>query len=173
MIGLRRVAILEAWTLILLFGVAMPLKYVAGVEQATSVMAATVAPTREPARHGPAAGPQHSAALRQQPQFCRTPDHFVRNVFVQCRVLHVASIKNANFPGSTPQTPLRTAMRAQSGEHESRPGSTTRHRRTGRRMGLPSPSMRPSCAPTPPSTATPCAWPRWRAPAQRVVQTGH
>lgn len=38
MVGLRRVAILEAWTLILLFGVAMPLKYVAGVEQATSVM---------------------------------------------------------------------------------------------------------------------------------------
>lgn len=38
MIGLRRAAILEAWTLILLFGVAMPLKYWAGVEPATSIM---------------------------------------------------------------------------------------------------------------------------------------
>ena len=38
MIGLRRAAILEAWTLILLFGVAMPLKYLAGMDRATSIM---------------------------------------------------------------------------------------------------------------------------------------
>ncbi len=38
MIGLRRTAIVEAWTLILLFGVAMPLKYWVGIEQATSIM---------------------------------------------------------------------------------------------------------------------------------------
>lgn len=38
MTGMRRAAVLEAWTLILLFGVAMPLKYFAGVEWATSVM---------------------------------------------------------------------------------------------------------------------------------------
>ncbi|ABD54933.1 DUF3817 domain-containing protein [Jannaschia sp. CCS1] len=38
MIGLRRAAVFEGWTLIVLFGVAMPLKYGAGVEQATSVM---------------------------------------------------------------------------------------------------------------------------------------
>lgn len=38
MIGLRRIALLEAWTLILLFGVAMPLKYAAGIDQATSIM---------------------------------------------------------------------------------------------------------------------------------------
>ncbi|EBA10716.1 hypothetical protein RCCS2_02950 [Roseobacter sp. CCS2] len=38
MTGLRRAAIFEAWTLILLFGVAMPLKYWAGIAQATSVM---------------------------------------------------------------------------------------------------------------------------------------
>ncbi|MEM9046906.1 MAG: DUF3817 domain-containing protein [Pseudomonadota bacterium] len=38
MIGLRRAAIFEAWTLILLLGAAMPLKYAAGVEQATSII---------------------------------------------------------------------------------------------------------------------------------------
>lgn len=38
MIGLKRAAIFEAWTLILLFGVAMPLKYLAGIDQATSIM---------------------------------------------------------------------------------------------------------------------------------------
>lgn len=38
MTGLRRSAILEAWTLILLFGVAMPLKHWAGFDQATSLM---------------------------------------------------------------------------------------------------------------------------------------
>jgi len=38
MIGLRRAALIEAWTLILLFGVAMPLKYWAGVPEATSIM---------------------------------------------------------------------------------------------------------------------------------------
>lgn len=38
MIGLRRAAVLEAWTLILLFGGAMPLKYIACVDQATTIM---------------------------------------------------------------------------------------------------------------------------------------
>ena len=38
LIGLRRAAIFEAWTLILLFGVAMPLKYWGGINQATSIM---------------------------------------------------------------------------------------------------------------------------------------
>ena len=38
MTGLRRAAFLEAVTLLALFGLAMPLKYWAGVDQATSIM---------------------------------------------------------------------------------------------------------------------------------------
>ena len=38
MTGLRRAPFLEAVTLLALFGLAMPLKYWAGVEQATSIM---------------------------------------------------------------------------------------------------------------------------------------
>ncbi|MEL6678158.1 MAG: DUF3817 domain-containing protein [Pseudomonadota bacterium] len=38
MIGLQRATLFEGTTLILLFGVAMPLKYFAGVDVATSVM---------------------------------------------------------------------------------------------------------------------------------------